>query len=263
MIHTSRPVFTASMRSSLACLLVLVAIAPTPGRAQVAAVFAPERSGPVQGINPTPIEGSLPALPAWQATRVDAEPVSTASVLPPPRPAPPANPQGTVDRPRLPELRMSLRLGRGRPDTMTTGSVSPSTASPGPRAVHEASVGARLAGARFPVGTWAPEEASCDALASSGYLPVLIGSTKATAGEATCRYKSTERAGQGWRVTAVCSDGAATWRSNIRLAQSAGTLRWSSERGTATYRRCAPEDVGATGVQAGPVPSRTGKITKG
>ncbi|NNM75190.1 hypothetical protein [Enterovirga aerilata] len=118
---------------------------------------------------------------------------------------------------------------------------------------------------RFPVGVWAPAEADCATLDESGYLPLLVGSTKAAAGGATCRYKSTEPDGRVWRVTAVCSDGSGTWTAHVGLEEAAGRLRWTSERGTVLYRRCPgePSSLKGAGVGPGPAGDVPGRVTKG
>jgi hypothetical protein len=160
------------------------------------------------------IPGSAAIVPTWQPApaRVHpADPTSTASLRPSPVP------------PR-----------RGKPIVLTGQEDRlPSRPTYKP--------------ARFPVGVWVDVGEDCPASEAADDVGLKVGSTKATAGDAVCRYKSVRPDGASWRVTAICSDAGETWRSDIQLTEASGRLRWESQRGRATYRRCSmsPTATGA------------------
>ena len=88
------------------------------------------------------------------------------------------------------------------------------------------------------IGGWTAEAGSCQAVGDHG-APLVIDSRGARTTDAACDFRSVQRAIEGkWRVTAVCSAGGRSWTAHIGLALVGTTLRWSSERGTATYTRC-------------------------
>jgi hypothetical protein len=88
-------------------------------------------------------------------------------------------------------------------------------------------------------GVWAANERACSPqLKRGGYLPTIINTEGAWAGETTCAFKSTKRDGSAFVVSAVCSDPYKSWRSLVRLTVHDGRLTWKSQSGSRTYVRC-------------------------
>jgi hypothetical protein len=85
------------------------------------------------------------------------------------------------------------------------------------------------------IGAWAEDTDECRTGA-----PLVINSRAAKAVGGECDFRSVKReTAARWHVEAVCSDGESSWNANVNLKLNAPKLIWSSERGTATYVRCA------------------------
>ncbi|MDB5510581.1 MAG: hypothetical protein JWR08_64, partial [Enterovirga sp.] len=92
------------------------------------------------------------------------------------------------------------------------------------------------------LGRWVPDREACTNPDGTEFLPLVIGATKATAGDAACRFGARTRRGATWNLVAECTDGSNAWSSKVHLAVAQGRLTWSSEKGVQTYIRC-DEDV--------------------
>jgi hypothetical protein len=69
---------------------------------------------------------------------------------------------------------------------------------------------------------------------------VVINSRGAKVAGGECDFRSVKReAVAQWHAQAACTDGGSSWNANVSLKLTALKLIWSSERGTATYVRCA------------------------
>jgi hypothetical protein len=102
-------------------------------------------------------------------------------------------------------------------------------------------------------GIWAPTEKACSPAPSrSGYLPAVINSEGAWAGETTCAFKASKRTGDTWSIDAVCSDTRSRWKANVRLSVAGNRLTWKSQRGSQTYVRCNQGLLRADGAQKPP-----------
>jgi Putative peptidoglycan binding domain len=89
--------------------------------------------------------------------------------------------------------------------------------------------------ARTFIGGWAEDIDQC-----RNGAPLLINSHIAKAVGGECDFRSVKReTAARWQVQAVCTDGGSSWNANVSLKLTAPKLTWSSERGTATYVRCA------------------------
>ncbi|HEV2558333.1 MAG TPA: hypothetical protein VGU45_06880 [Microvirga sp.] len=100
----------------------------------------------------------------------------------------------------------------------------------------------RPAGLRAPTfrGVWAVNARACTpAMQREGALPADISATRARAGNTTCTFKRVAQRGNGWTITAECSNGRSSWKSTVRLTLKNGRLVWSSRRGTVSYVRCS------------------------
>jgi hypothetical protein len=85
------------------------------------------------------------------------------------------------------------------------------------------------------IGGWAEDVDQC-----RNGAPLLIGVRGAKVVGGECEFRSVKReAAAQWRAQAVCTDGGSSWNANVSLKLTASKLIWSSERGTATYLRCA------------------------
>jgi hypothetical protein len=85
------------------------------------------------------------------------------------------------------------------------------------------------------IGGWAEETDQC-----RNGAPIVISSRAAKVVGGECDFRSVKReATARWHVQAVCTDGGTSWNANVSLKLTAPKLIWSSERGTATYVRCA------------------------
>jgi len=72
-------------------------------------------------------------------------------------------------------------------------------------------------------------------------LPAVISPDGAWAGDTFCVFRKKQQTESGWRVLAECSSPRERWTSNVRLSVSENRLVWTSQRGTETYARCAPD----------------------
>jgi hypothetical protein len=90
-----------------------------------------------------------------------------------------------------------------------------------------------------PYGTWAVSRNMCSSkMQRRGHLLTYITPMGARAGDTSCTFDRSTRGTQALQVTASCSDGKATWKSNVTLSASGDRLVWSSEKGSRTYVRC-------------------------
>jgi hypothetical protein len=89
------------------------------------------------------------------------------------------------------------------------------------------------------VGRWAADMKACSHKATkSGYLPTVIETRRARAGDASCSFTDKRQAGSTWRFVAQCTSGAERWTAHIEVAVVGDRLTWTSERGSQTYVRC-------------------------
>jgi len=85
------------------------------------------------------------------------------------------------------------------------------------------------------IGGWAEDIDQC-----RNGAPLVINSRTAKAVGGECDFRSVKHeTAARWHLQAVCTDGGSSWNANVSLKLSAPKLIWSSERGTATYVRCA------------------------
>ena len=92
------------------------------------------------------------------------------------------------------------------------------------------------------VGVWSPEGGVCSARDfQRGVMPAVISADGAWAGDTFCVFRKKQQTESGWRVLAECSSPRERWTSNVRLSVSENRLVWTSQRGTETYSRCAPD----------------------
>ena len=84
------------------------------------------------------------------------------------------------------------------------------------------------------IGGWGADAAQCR------QSPLIVTVRRAEAFGAVCEFNSTSReSADVWRLQATCSNNRERWKAKIRLTLAGNQLTWSSERGTATYTRCA------------------------
>jgi len=94
--------------------------------------------------------------------------------------------------------------------------------------------------ARTFIGGWAEDIGQCQPLSRGISAPLVITSRTAKTADGKCDFKFVEREADGrWRIAALCATEGNSWNANIHLALDTPNLNWSSERGTATYVRCA------------------------
>jgi hypothetical protein len=98
------------------------------------------------------------------------------------------------------------------------------------------------------LGGWAEDTGQCR---DGAALAINSRGAKVAGGE--CDFRSVKReAAAQWRVQAVCTDGGSSWNANVSLKLTALKLIWSSERGAATYVRCAtPRTSSASSAETG------------
>jgi hypothetical protein len=85
------------------------------------------------------------------------------------------------------------------------------------------------------IGGWADDVGQCRNGAA-----LVISSRGAKVARGGCDFRSVKReAAAQWHAQAVCTDGGSSWNANVSMKLTALKLIWSSERGTATYVRCA------------------------
>jgi uncharacterized membrane protein len=91
------------------------------------------------------------------------------------------------------------------------------------------------------VGVWGVDASACSPrLNRGGFLPTVIDSGGASAGETFCNFQRKKRTAQGWDVVASCSNTRDRWTANVRLMLVGEQLIWTSERGSQSYLRCQP-----------------------
>jgi hypothetical protein len=90
------------------------------------------------------------------------------------------------------------------------------------------------------VGRWGPDAVACSrGPRKGGFLPTMIESNGARAGDVTCAFREKKQAGEAWDIVAQCSNRRESWTARIRLAVKADRLTWTSERGAQSYVRCS------------------------
>lgn len=91
------------------------------------------------------------------------------------------------------------------------------------------------------VGLWAADASACEFRPGTGSdLRTVIGERGARAGGNSCAFKEKKQVGNAeWEIKAACADGAARWDSTVRLSLSKNKLKWSGQRGTQVYIKCA------------------------
>lgn len=91
------------------------------------------------------------------------------------------------------------------------------------------------------VGIWGADAGACSArLNRGGFLPAVIESEGAWAGETFCAFQKKRRTTRGWELVASCSNSRERWTAHVRLALVGEQLIWTSERGAQNYLRCQP-----------------------
>lgn len=106
-------------------------------------------------------------------------------------------------------------------------------------ATQEALFGANARRADAFVGRWGSDAMACSrGPRKGGFLPTMIESSGARAGDVTCAFKEKRQAGETWDIVAQCSKARERWTAHIRLAVKNDRLTWTSERGSQTYVRC-------------------------
>jgi len=91
------------------------------------------------------------------------------------------------------------------------------------------------------VGLWAADVRACEFRPGTGSdLRTVIGERGARAGRNSCAFKEKKQIGNAeWEMKASCADGSARWESTVRLSLSKNKLKWSGQRGTQIYTKCA------------------------
>ena len=91
------------------------------------------------------------------------------------------------------------------------------------------------------VGLWAADARACEFRPGTGTdLRTVIGERGARAGRNSCAFKEKKQIGSAeWEMKAQCADGSARWESTVRLSLSKNKLKWSGQRGTQIYTKCA------------------------
>jgi hypothetical protein len=90
-----------------------------------------------------------------------------------------------------------------------------------------------------PYGLWAVSRNACSSkMQRRGHLVASISPRGARAGDTSCTFGKTIRRARTLQVSASCSDGKTTWKSNVRLLVRGEHLTWASEKGSTAYVRC-------------------------
>jgi hypothetical protein len=91
------------------------------------------------------------------------------------------------------------------------------------------------------VGLWAADARACESRPGTGSdLRTVIGERGARAGKNSCAFKEKKQIGNAeWEMKASCADGSERWESTVRLSLSKNKLKWSGQRGTQIYTKCA------------------------
>ncbi len=91
------------------------------------------------------------------------------------------------------------------------------------------------------VGVWGADASACSPRPGrNSFLPAVIDSRGAHAGETFCAFESKKRTARGWDVVANCWSAQDRWTANVRLMIVGDQLTWTSERGSQSYLRCQP-----------------------
>lgn len=127
--------------------------------------------------------------------------------------------------------------------TLGTGESFEAPAAPSLSAANDASLDTDMTvtgSVKQLAGMWGPDVSACRSTTSkrSGFLPMVIASNKARAGEATCWFRDVQQSGSQWAVIAQCAAGKKRWTSRVKLVLSGSRLSWRSGRGTQDYVRC-------------------------
>jgi hypothetical protein len=89
------------------------------------------------------------------------------------------------------------------------------------------------------IGIWAREPAECRNRATDDQR-IRIDAHSAESSGGRCAFRSVRQEdADRWRVRASCNAALDSWTAHISLRMIGPNLRWSSERGTETYVRCA------------------------
>jgi hypothetical protein len=91
------------------------------------------------------------------------------------------------------------------------------------------------------VGLWAADARACEFRPGTGSdLRTVIGERGARAGRNSCAFREKKQIGNAeWEMKALCADGSERWESTVRLSLSKNKLKWSGQRGTQIYTKCA------------------------
>jgi len=206
-------------------------LAEPTGAAEAAAASPPLPSHQVLAM-------AAPAMPE-PARAADAQ-SGTAGTLPEPTHL--REPQAQFGSMSEPEI-LASKGPSAASEAGTAGSLSPGGASAQPEAPVAAPAPPVRPLARERVafaGTWAavPEACAPDPQEDEGHLLARIGARGGRAGDTACAFKTVRRRANTWLVNAACSDGEASWRSDVRLSLTRGRLTWTSQKGSTTYQRC-------------------------
>jgi hypothetical protein len=203
-------------------------LAKPAGEAEAAAASPPL-------VSPQTLAIAAPAMPE-PARAVDAQ-SGTAGTLPEPTDL--REPQSQLGSMAEPEI-LASKGSSAASEAGTASSHSPEAAS--------AQLDTTVAPPVRPVarervafaGTWAavPEACAPDVQEDEGHLLARIGAWGGRAGDTACAFKTVRRRANTWLVNAACSDGEASWRSDVRLSLTRGRLTWTSQKGSTTYQRC-------------------------
>ena len=89
------------------------------------------------------------------------------------------------------------------------------------------------------VGVWAPDASPCTVRNfRDGFLPTIINTDGAWAGDTFCIFRNQKKTETGWGVIANCSNGRERWTAPVRLSVKGDRLTWTSKRGVQIYTRC-------------------------
>jgi len=89
------------------------------------------------------------------------------------------------------------------------------------------------------VGVWAPDASPCAVRNfRDGFLPTIINTDGAWAGDTFCIFRNQKKTETGWGVIANCSNGRERWTAPVRLSVKGDRLTWTSKRGVQIYTRC-------------------------
>lgn len=101
--------------------------------------------------------------------------------------------------------------------------------SPNRTAQHQATI----------VGVWAPDASPCTVRNfRDGFLPTIINTDGAWAGDTFCMFRNQKKIETGWGVLADCSNSRDRWTAPVRMTVKGDRLIWASKRGVQVYTRC-------------------------